>query len=135
MTFRICLWRAFFFSKFKKNLVDFSPSSYHVHLLLTFAPSTNFLYISSSSDLILLYFWTLRICLNRFQDLLTYFQGHFFFPIIFSAYFGIWYREFSDLELHIPPFHLAIKRISSVQIVFQVFNKMFKSLCEIFITD
>ena len=56
MIFRICPWKAVFFSKFKKNFVDFSLSSYHVHLLLAFLPSTNFPYISSSSYLISLYY-------------------------------------------------------------------------------
>ena len=84
-----------------------------------------------SSGLILSYFLSLSYCLNRFQDLLTYFKVIFYFSIIFSAYFGIYPCEFSNLEVHILPFYLVINRIFRVKIFFQVFNKTFKCFCKI----
>ena len=134
MKFWIWSWRTLFFSKFKKNFVDFSPSSYHLHLHVTFAPSINLSYISSSSDLIYYNFGVYCNRLNLSLDLLTYIQGIFYFTINLNAYFGIWYREFSELELHILPFHLIIIKIFRVEIFFHVLDNIFEFFCKIFIT-
>ena len=68
--------------------MDFSPSSYHVNLRLTFASPANFSYISLTSDLTLLYFWIyVYNCLNRVQDLSTnLFSKPFFIFLLFLAH-------------------------------------------------
>ena len=70
---------------FKKNFVDFSLSSFHVHLLLTFAPSTNFSYIYSSSDSILLYVWSLSSLFKSFSRSFNLFSRSFFIFLLFLA--------------------------------------------------
>ena len=85
ISFWIYLWRALFLCKFENNFADFSPSSHHVNFLHTFASSSNVSYIYSSSDLILLCFWSLSYSFKSFSRSFDLFSRSFFIFLLFQA--------------------------------------------------
>ena len=59
MSLRICFWLPRFVSRFKKNLMDFSPCAYQSNFDRMLTPSAIWSYIESSYFVCILYDWKL----------------------------------------------------------------------------
>ena len=124
MNFRICTWRTLFFSKFKKNFLNFSPSLYHVQIF------HNFFKFGFN----LLYFWNFLYLLKpilRYFNLVS--RSFFIFQLFFAHILRYDIVNFRISNFIYPHFTLSLK--DWVEIYIQVFNKFSEFFCKIFITD
>ena len=75
ISLRTWFWLPRFFSRFKKNFVDFSPCSYQSHFDQILIPLAIWSYIESNSFLYILYDWILSSVFKLPSSPLTFFSN------------------------------------------------------------